>query len=150
MTRDISPDPRCDPVRAMNRAETLARQLRERRAAYAAGDLRNTSTKLFDLAAGALDAQREALAALTRELEEARELAQRMLSCSREELEREVVNVLPPSHGIHGGPLVGLKAIYEDGTDENTARHRGWVSHEAVARLRGMLLSRTVSDEEAK
>lgn len=56
--------------------------------------------------------------------------------------------VLPPSNGICGGPLVGLRAIYEDGTDEDSARHRGWISHEAVKLARQTLadILSTVSD----
>lgn len=47
--------------------------------------------------------------------------------------------VTPPSHGVCGGPCVGARVIYEDGTDENTARHKGWISHEAYNRARAAL-----------
>lgn len=30
-----------------------------------------------------------------------------------------------PQHGIHGGPLTLVKGLYEDGTDETSARHCG-------------------------
>jgi hypothetical protein len=54
-------------------------------------------------------------------------------------LREAVAGVLPPSHGIYGGPLVQMIARYEDGTDETSARHKGTISHEAVARARAAL-----------
>lgn len=53
-----------------------------------------------------------------------------------EEMREALQELLPPEYGVSGGPFVGAKCIYEDGSDENTARHRGWISHEAVARAR--------------
>ena len=43
---------------------------------------------------------------------------------------KELLNVLKPFvefplKGIHGGPLCVAKGLYEDGTDENSARHKG-------------------------
>jgi len=55
------------------------------------------------------------------------------------ELEAALASVLPPERGVHGGPLTCLRAVYEDGTDEDTARHRGVVSHGAVAKARAVL-----------
>lgn len=69
----------------------------------------------------------------------------------RSELEaaREALaSVLPPTHGIHGGPLVGLRAVYEDGTDESSARHRGWIAHGTIEAARAALTT-TVSQYEA-
>lgn len=56
-----------------------------------------------------------------------------------ERLEGVLRSVLPPKRGIHGGPLVGLKARYEDGTDENSARHKGWIDHATVEAARAAL-----------
>ena len=33
-----------------------------------------------------------------------------------------------PSHGIHGGPMTTAILVYEDGTDEDSARHHGRLS----------------------
>lgn len=48
------------------------------------------------------------------------------------DLEAGLRNILPPSHGPFGGPLVTLKAVYEDGSD-------GLMSHEKVARASALL-----------
>lgn len=43
---------------------------------------------------------------------------------------REALAVLTPaSHGVYGGPFVMAKFIYEDGTDEDGARHKGAFAH---------------------
>lgn len=47
--------------------------------------------------------------------------------------------ITPPLHGVYGGPLVCTKAIYEDGTDENTKRHKGSISPEDYYRARATL-----------
>ena len=54
-------------------------------------------------------------------------------------LREGLAGVLPPSHGLYGGPLVQMVARYEDSTDETSARHKGTISHEAVARARATL-----------
>ena len=41
-----------------------------------------------------------------------------------------------PQHGLHGGPLVQAVLTYEDGTDENTARHRGCIDSTALSLAR--------------
>jgi len=61
------------------------------------------------------------------------------LAALKAELVEALEKVLPPLHGIHGGPLVQLVATYEDGSDEDTARHRGRVSHESVEVAYGVL-----------
>ena len=33
-------------------------------------------------------------------------------------------NILPPSHGLHGGPLVQMVAYYEDGSPRDGSRYR--------------------------
>ena len=62
-----------DPVRAMRSSAKIAGHLRERQAAWARGDMTNMSGKMLALAAAALDAQRDTIASLTRELEETTE-----------------------------------------------------------------------------
>lgn len=47
--------------------------------------------------------------------------------------------IIPPLHGVCGGPLVCTKAIYEDGTNENTKRHKGSISPEDYYRARATL-----------
>ena len=47
--------------------------------------------------------------------------------------------VIPPARGLFGGPLIGCKAIYEDGTNEDTKRHRGWIDHADYRRARAAL-----------
>lgn len=56
--------------------------------------------------------------------------------------------LLVPLHGIHGGPLTCVVGVYEDGTEENSARHRGQIdpskvkaAHEALSRLRALGLT---------
>lgn len=44
-----------------------------------------------------------------------------------------------PPHGIYGGPLCCLKAIYEDGTDENSSRHKGYIAPSEWERAREAL-----------
>jgi hypothetical protein len=53
-----------------------------------------------------------------------------------ERAEAALRSMLPPSHGVYGGPLCGMKAVYEDGTDESTARHTGFIPHEVVEKAR--------------
>lgn len=40
------------------------------------------------------------------------------------------------AHGIHGGPMTCAKAVYEDGTNEDSARHRSHIPPEAFEKLR--------------
>lgn len=43
-----------------------------------------------------------------------------------------------PSHGVYGGPMVQAILIYEDSTDENTARHRGRIGPDAFRHARAV------------
>ena len=43
-----------------------------------------------------------------------------------------VSNIVPPERGRYGGPLVALRAVYEDGSDES-------IWHEDVAKARTFL-----------
>jgi predicted protein tyrosine phosphatase len=52
------------------------------------------------------------------------------------EARKALVDMLPPAYGVHGGPLTCMIAIYEDGTNENSARHRGVISRELVEAAR--------------
>ena len=49
-----------------------------------------------------------------------------------EKIERLLAALKPfadaPSHGIHGGPMTTAILVYEDGTDEDSARHHGRLS----------------------
>ena len=47
-----------------------------------------------------------------------------------------------PPHGIYGGPMVQAKLIYEDSSDENTARHRGRIDPKAFQRARAVLIDK--------
>ena len=67
-----------DPARAMRSSKKIADHLRERQAAWARGDMSSMSGKMLALAAAALDAQRDALASLTRELEEAEKVLEQL------------------------------------------------------------------------
>lgn len=51
-----------------------------------------------------------------------------------------------PSRGVYGGPLCSARGIYEDGTDEDTARHRGWLDPKDFARARDALQPNTAED----
>jgi hypothetical protein len=97
-------------------------------------------------------AQRSRIAELEAALEKAKETAdaeftaklryrdERMAAEAEVKRLREALaGVLPPSHGLYGGPLVQMVARYEDSTDETSARHKGTISHEAVARARAAL-----------
>lgn len=64
-----------------------------------------------------------------------------------ERLRAALRDVLPSERGIHGGPLVQMVATYEDGTEENSARHKGRISHEAVSRARAALSPSTQPDQ---
>lgn len=44
-----------------------------------------------------------------------------------------------PESGIHGGPLVVAKVLYEDGTDENSARHKGTITSDEFRAARSTL-----------
>ena len=44
-----------------------------------------------------------------------------------------------PPHGVSGGPLVQAVLTYEDGTNENTARHRGCIPPEKFRAARAAL-----------
>ena len=48
-----------------------------------------------------------------------------------------------PSHGIHGGPLVVATVLYEDGTEEDSARHKGRLSSDEFKRARTALKEKT-------
>lgn len=61
------------------------------------------------------------------------ELADIAAACI-EELAAALKLITPPLRGVCGGPLVCAKAIYEDGTDENTKRHKGSISPEDYRR----------------
>ena len=61
----------------------------------------------------------------------------------RDALRKALEDMLPSTHGTFGGPLVGMAASYEDASEENNStRHRGWISHKAVARARAVLAQR--------
>jgi len=44
-----------------------------------------------------------------------------------------------PSHGVHGGPMIQAILTYEDGTDENSARHRGRIAAAALEKAKAAL-----------
>jgi chromosome segregation ATPase len=69
----------------------------------------------------------ELMSALNREGEALEQLS---------EARKALVDMLPPAYGVHGGPLTCMIAIYEDGTNENSARHRGVISRELVEAAR--------------
>lgn len=46
-----------------------------------------------------------------------------------------------PLHGIHGGPLTCARPLYEDGTDEDSARHKGNLSPNDFKQARAALSS---------
>lgn len=56
-----------------------------------------------------------------------------------DELENALRDLLPPTHGIHGGPLTSIQFNYEDGTNERSARHKGSIGSAEVARIRRVL-----------
>lgn len=58
--------------------------------------------------------------------------------------------VLVPMRGVHGGPLCTIKGIYEDGTDEVSARHRGNIAHEDMQRLTDALAAYSAPLTEEK
>lgn len=48
-----------------------------------------------------------------------------------------------PSHGLWGGPMVQAVLVYEDGTDENTKRHKGRLSPDVFERASAALHPRS-------
>ena len=61
------------------------------------------------------------------------------LLAQRDALADALRALLPPERGIHGGPLVCGVWRYEDGTDENSARHKGQIAPHTVAKARAAL-----------
>lgn len=54
-----------------------------------------------------------------------------------------------PLHGIHGGPMVQAILVYEDGSNENSARHKGRISPSAFTAARAALLDTPAPDPVA-
>jgi hypothetical protein len=59
-----------------------------------------------------------------------------------EELKQAVRWILPPSHGIHGGPLVCVQAHYEDRSEEvviTPHTQKMTISHENIEKARRLV-----------
>jgi hypothetical protein len=59
-----------------------------------------------------------------------------------EELKDAVRWILPPSHGIHGGPLVRVQAYYEDGSENEVITphtQKMTISHENIEKARRLV-----------